>query len=51
MEYLVGERDGRVEVCVSLDTAIATPLTVYVEATQQNSSSSSATGLFIYFIM
>ena len=38
-EYSVGEEEGVVEVCIFLDTAIATPLTVYVEAMQDSPTS------------
>ena len=41
-EYEVGEGEGLVRVCLSLDTPIATPLTVYIEAFQ-----STAIGMFI----
>ncbi len=41
--YSVGEEEGTVEVCLSLDTPIATPLTVYVEAVSDTPISAEGT--------
>ena len=38
-EYTVGEEEGQVEVCLSLDTPIATPLNVSVESLQATPTS------------
>ncbi len=38
-EHSVGEEEGQVEVCLSLDTPTATPLAVYLEAIQDTPTS------------
>lgn len=43
-EYSTDEGAGQVEVCLSLNAPIATPLTVYMEATE--STPTSAIGKF-----
>ena len=44
-DYSVDEGEGMVEVCLSLDTPIATPLTVYIEAIPETPV--SAEGKFV----
>ena len=41
-EYVVGEGEGQVEVCLVLDTPIVTPLVVQMEAVETADYNSSA---------